>query len=150
MIEATKIEIQRWEGLHEECEKTHTLTGENIWKQANELLSRMSRTAPVGGSYDKTGFKVIYSDGNTYEGRLELHGDETPNLQNHMRTYCQFHAGQYCPPHMTEKRYKTYLADIVRPEAKAAYEEMLAKYEIGPQPKMNNSHTSWLEQMGAM
>lgn len=151
MIKAVSITIERWEGTIAECSRPYTLTGEDVWKQVNSMLHRWSHTAPKGGACDKTGFKVVYEDGHEYEGRYELRGDELPNLQNHMRTYCAFHAGQYCPPHMTEKRYQAYLSDIVKPEARKAYQEMLEKYEIGPQPKAPDSaQGAWLEAMGAL
>lgn len=148
MIKAASITIERWEGTAAECSRPYTLTGEDLWKRANAMLLQMSRTAPKGGACDKTGFKVVYEDGHEYEGRYELRCDETPNLQNHMRTYCMFHAGRYCPPHLTEERYRRYLADIVKPEAKQAYETMLDSYEIGPSPKTEQE--LYLESIGAL
>ena len=149
MKKAVCIEIQRWEGPIAECEETHRIEGENVWGRANALLLRMSRTAPSGGGYDKTGFKVIYEDGEEYEGRLELTADKTPNIQNHMRSYCEMHTGRYRPAHMTEARYQNYLKDIVRPESKAAMEAFLDGYEMGPQPEPPTSAQGlWLAAMG--
>lgn len=149
MKKAVKITIERYEGRSHECGKPQTFEGETCWKQANAMLGAWSRTAPKTGGYDKCGFTVEWEDGETYEGRYDLTGNEWPSIERHMRQFLEFHAGTYCPAHLTEQRYRQYLATLTEHGSKPEdYAKFLAEYEIGTPRK--TPQVSYLEAMGVL
>lgn len=71
MIEATEIWLNRAEGPRGQTGE-RTLTGPNIWAQADKVTRNWSMTAPKEYGYDKVDFKVTFADGFVYEGRLDM------------------------------------------------------------------------------
>ena len=110
MIKAKEISITRAEGRISECGKVHTFVeGEaDIWKRANALLIRWSKTAPTVG-YDKCDFTITYQDGETYSGRYDLkhYSREIPNLGRHIYDNVRYMAGLWKPSWMSEELYKS-------------------------------------------
>jgi hypothetical protein len=105
----TIIELERWEGPIEECGKKVTV---ETFAQASSQLARWARNAPDTGGYDKTGFKVTWANGQTYEGRVDLQRGNIfgYHLGSHMQKHLEFYAGLYRPPHITEEQYAAFLA----------------------------------------
>lgn len=131
-VKAVSIWLNRAEGRHDECVAL-TVDGDDVWSKANVVLLRWSHTAPKTGGYNKCDFKVTYSDGSAYDGRYDLKHNtvEWPSLEKHVRDFLTFMAGQYCPPHMTEERYRAYLAaEHVAPHVEPS-KQFLNAYEIG-------------------
>lgn len=147
MKKAVKITIERYEGRHHECGKPQTFEGEGCWSKANAMLGAWSRTAPKTGGYDKCGFKVEYEDGETYEGRYDLTGNEWPSIERHMREFLTFYSGERCPGHLKPEQYARYIASL-DPKDIADTKAFLAGYEVGPAPK--SPQASYLEAMGAL
>jgi hypothetical protein len=105
---------------------------------ANCLLTELAQTAPgPRGGYDKTAFRVTWQDGETYEGRYDLHHvqcrQENPNgridLGDHMRAFLAFYAGGRKPVHMGREDYEDCLAQVGS-EFSRQCRAALEKYEL--------------------
>lgn len=138
--QATSIYLNRAEGLIDECVDTcitFTGTKDNVWQRANEVLLAWSATAPSGGSYHKIDFKVLYSDGEEYQGRYDLQHPtvECPNLAAHVDRFVRFHAGQFVesqlPEHMQNGGYAKWLASEWTAKIVPQYQHFAANYQIG-------------------
>jgi len=131
-VKAVKIIIDRAEGLAHECRKTEHVS----WREAEERISQIRRTAPKEGGYDKCDFQVIFADGDDYKGRYDAKhwsiADEG-GLASHINSYLNFLAGNRCPAHMTQDEYEKAMA--VRehriPGIRQQAIDFLATYEIG-------------------
>jgi hypothetical protein len=150
-VRATKIVVTRAEGRVHEC-VTETLEGGNVWEKANATLGRWSRTAPgapgkPGGGYDKCDFTVTYEDGEEYEGRYDLRGDEWPSLENHMAAFLGCYSGRMKPAHMKQADYERFLKYHELEGHCAQYAKFMDTYEVGPQPQ--NAQERFLEELGA-
>ena len=100
-----------------------TFKGKDCWKDAQAALSTASLFAPRDGCYHKTDFTITWSDGDTYNGRLDLKHPNADNLRNdlaaHVRDHLVWNAGlafkqQTTPTHLTEAQYKAYLKEYVK------------------------------------
>lgn len=100
------------------------------WAEANAKLSTWSNDAPKDGCYDKTDFKIVWADGEVYEGRYDLQhwSVEFPDLAGHVRDFLMFYAGQRCPNHMTTEEYEAYVGR--EPETMATCAAWLTKYSL--------------------
>jgi hypothetical protein len=105
---------------------------------ANCFLRELAQTAPgPHGGYDKTAFRVTWEDGETYEGRYDLHHaechQENPNgqidLGDHMRAFLEFYAGVRKPAHMRHEDYEDCLSRAGL-EFSRQCREALERYEI--------------------
>lgn len=83
-----QIVLTRWEGRTEECMKPVTVKS---FAEANKVLDMWRATAPdYGEGYNKTGFKVMFENGDVYEGRYDLNKAnfrgyaDSPTLEQHM------------------------------------------------------------------
>jgi len=52
-------------------------------------------------------------------------------LAKHMRFFVAFHAGKWCPPHMTEEQYRSLLETEPYAAMRPKFERFLERYEIG-------------------
>ena len=75
------------------------------------MLRKWAQTAPKWEGYNKVDFRVIWEDGEIYEGRYDLvRQDMTKaNLAQHMREFCSFHGGLWCPSHVKQEVYEEFL-----------------------------------------
>lgn len=130
--EAVKIEITRGEGPTALCGRTISLEGADCWEQARRWLWSQCHTFPARGGYDKHDFRVHFSDGYVYEGRLDCKhascGDNDLNVATHVRGFLRFYAGERRPPHMTPEQYEGCLRH--NPDAVAECRDILTRYEI--------------------
>lgn len=72
--------------------------------QANLTLAEHAARRGERGGYSKTGFRITWQDGKTYEGRLDLCADHigsTGILTDHVRRYMGIHAGRCAIPGKT-------------------------------------------------
>lgn len=102
----TKVEIRRGEGPSHLCGKWRSfLTIEG----AESYLRDMAFTAPKGGGYDKHDVKIHMSDGDSYEGRIDLTHDHVSgyDIRRHVADFMGFLAGVHRPAHMTEQQYNS-------------------------------------------
>jgi len=131
MHTATQITITRAEGPTALCGTPHTFEGPDCWTAARQHLFRQSTTFPAEGGYDKHDFVVTFTDGNTYEGRLDCKhascGDPDLNVANHVRGYQEFYAGTRCPAYMSQERYDEFLSQNGHSQEA---EDFLANYEV--------------------
>ncbi len=105
-----------------EVEKVELLWSENgdAWlgdyedfATADDVLRMMAGSAPDDGTYHKTGYKVTFKDGESYEGRvcLKRHdGGFELIIQYAMRSFVDFHAGRQRPAHQTPEEYERILS----------------------------------------
>lgn len=133
LISPVKIELKRAEGWSAEA----TLTGGDLWNLSDAVLWAWAATAPDSGGYDKCDFIVTYEDGETYQGRFDLkrtHTGVKGLLSSQIWHHVSFIIGQWCPDHMTEEEYQTYVKqDRVHytEEEWAACNAWLTTYELG-------------------
>lgn len=82
------------------------------WETANAHLRHWALSAPEHGKggYDKTFFKITWSDGDTYEGRIDL-TSKGATLQDHIQTHLKY---------ILDAEYEYY--DQYKPEAKTLME----------------------------
>ncbi len=92
-----KVELCRGEGPSADCNKWHTL---NSWDAADDLLRKWSETAPKCAGYDKCDFKLIFDDGDEYEGKYDLKhwsceqdGSVGISLAKHVKEFLRFVSG---------------------------------------------------------
>jgi hypothetical protein len=127
-IQAVKFELARAEGPSKECGPAQPVS---TWAAADAILRQWARTAPdEGHGYDKCGFTVTWSDGETYTGRYDLKRHDmgfTNLLAYHIKGFLNFHTGTHQPHWMTTSQYTQALQGVNQSE----YVDFLAKYEIG-------------------
>jgi hypothetical protein len=125
------IILERGEGPRDDCDKPVVF---KTFEEAKHALGFMARNAPKSGGYDKTDFIVVWHDGETYEGRVDLKREHVLgyDLREHIRDFLSFHAGIRKPPHMSQERYDEYLAAAEReePGEKQKAAEYLGRYDI--------------------
>ena len=124
------IVLERSEGRIDEVEKPVAV---KTFQEANEVLAQWARTAPPKGhGYDKTGFLVIWEDGETYEGRYDLQCNVPLDLAGHIRDFLRFHAGQWQGNFDSEEAYLAYL-DLCEqrlPGIRQKSAEVLERYQL--------------------
>lgn len=99
---------------------------------ANMALSELAHKAPSCGAYNKISYIVTFLDGETYEGRIDLkHHDigHTEIIQRSMGSFVDFHAGRYCPDHMTRESYDQFL-DRFGKETQKEYADFRDRYDF--------------------
>lgn len=103
----TSVFVERAEGPTELC-KSYTFS--NV-PSAEAYLRKGAYTAPATGGYDKHDFKITFSDGDTYEGRIDLERKHVAgySIRDHVIGYMKFLAGERKPAHMTEREYQSFL-----------------------------------------
>lgn len=125
-LRLTKIMVNRAEGKHWECIKRDFTS----LAEAEAFLRKAAETAPVHGGYDKCDFTLTFSDGQQYDGRIDLTNEHTAgySISKHVRDVCEFHAGVRCPSHIERSAYENYLQNMVKPEDKAQFINWLNIY----------------------
>jgi hypothetical protein len=103
------------------------------YEDADALLRRWAETAPSGGGYHKTDFRVLFEDGETYEGRYDLTREDATraDLRGHMRDHVRFVAGLW-RSHLSEDEYRGLLRQYeqTEPGISARHREFLERYEF--------------------
>jgi len=87
-IRATKIVLERAEGFPHECVRVTIERGAsgggNLWLEANRVLRGWAATVSPDG-YDKVDLSVVYTDGDTYTGRMDIeHNGGDLDVAEHM------------------------------------------------------------------
>jgi hypothetical protein len=119
------IKITRAEGGEAYAERT-------TFADMDVLLYNWGRTAPERGSgYDKCDVVVEFSpeDSVTFRYDLTRGGGEDyhhAHFRGTLRDHLRFHAGEYCPPHLSELSYKGIM-EMFR-EGRPRYKELLERY----------------------
>lgn len=80
------------------------------WANADREISRMARTAPNSGGYDKTEIAIEWENGEKLAFRLDMKRD-TVSLRPEVWQLLRFYAGVQCPLRWTIDHYKRFLAD---------------------------------------
>jgi hypothetical protein len=139
-IKATKIEILWSENSTINSRSPHVFEGESCWRESRKLLVGAAIAISddeVG--YDKTGFKVTWEDGETYEGRACLKSLSKKNndtdLALHIFMFCIFDAGLAMSPEyrsqwdwLSPDKYEEIMESMGT--EKQEYIDFLNKYEI--------------------
>lgn len=92
LVPVKEIVIIRAEGPTALCGKPQRA---GSWIEANTILRQNARTAPKGGAYDKHDFTVTFDDGETYQGRYDLHFEGPYDLAGHVRDMIGYLAGTW-------------------------------------------------------
>lgn len=130
-IAAKLITIDRAEGPNALC----TETTHETWKSAEERISRICQSAPKNGGYDKCDFKVVFLDGEEYEGRYDAAHPESKafegTLAKHIRDHLEFYAGLRRPDHISEADYDRLLKECAeRGNPTSKYLDFLKAYAL--------------------
>ena len=129
-----KIKAVKFEILFHEGTNTHTGAFDS-WFEFGQCVSRIAQSAPTGGAYDKTDFKVTFEDDTTYEGRLDVQHFTMPMESNdndpaaHILQHVRFYAGEWKPDHMSQDDYDIFIQNT-GPEAAQENKDFLANYDI--------------------
>jgi hypothetical protein len=128
LIKIKSIWLNRAEGPHIEC---YDLTVANM-KQANDVLTKWSKTAPIDGSIDKVDFRISWENGNIYEGTYGLQSNKVvqPNLAKHVIDFIAFHIGLHTPKHLTAIQHKEYLQRSMTEDDTAKMWELFTEYSF--------------------
>lgn len=120
--------LERAEGPREECGQPVVF---KTFEEASNTLGFMARTAPKSGGYDKTDFIVVWNDGETYEGRVDLKRQHILgyDLRAHIRANLTFHAGLSNPSHLSPGVYESYL-NREGPDSKQKAADYLGRYDL--------------------
>lgn len=108
----------------------------NSLARADTLLRGMAATVPRN-NYDRTAFRVVWDDGEVYEGRYDLkhasvgqsNRGQQVSLSQHIRDHLELHCGRWKPPHTSKGTNREYLHSINR-EYAARCERLLDNYEL--------------------
>jgi rubrerythrin len=85
VLKIKEVQVLRAEGPADECGKWRTF--KNI-DDANAYLSRNARGMPEEQQgYDKHDFKIIFSNGETYEGRYDVNRNESADIARHVENF---------------------------------------------------------------
>lgn len=115
-IPVTAIYLHRAEGLTRELEDRTVYS----YDEADKVLRGWARTAPKDGSVHKVDFQVLWTASDrdiseTYSGTYELtYGDSAKSnlIGSHIQHYLAFHAGLFCPQHLSRADYEGYLKNF--------------------------------------
>lgn len=132
-IKVKEITIVRAEGPSRLCDIVQVAES---FAEANTILMSNSSSAPKGGAYDKHDFKVVWEDGQEYNGRYDLKhfSEEFPYLDRHIVSFLSYLAGT--PPLWMERlgneeALKRYKEDRGRnPEEVQNAKDFMEKYEL--------------------
>ena len=149
LIKVKKIIIDRAEGLHSECGKPVTILAEpgpytgrvvlstpgDIWSAARKELCKIAQTAPTGGCYDKTDFKIEWTDGKDYQGRADVkhitEPDNDTDLADHVWGFITFHIGKRMPAWMGEQKYREFMERNDVQKLIPEFEDFYYLYDLG-------------------
>lgn len=119
------------------------------WDDAHAVLREWGRTAPQAGEgYHKCDFTLTFRNQKQYSGRFDLRAggveSDGSDLQAHVRAFCQFHSGRWCPPHLSPERYKAVL-DQLDEGTKSHYADILDTCDLGlpPDPQVLLDTRKW-------
>jgi hypothetical protein len=112
-------------GMNATTNKPNVTKVEILWSENNTLnnlrpdfpsllvadiaLAGIAIRKQLDSGYDKTGFRITFSDGETYEGRLDLTRNEY-SIREHVHSFLRFYAGIAYPTHLTKEQYDSFLA----------------------------------------
>lgn len=109
-IALDSITIVRCEGPIKLCGIPYIF---KTWESANNWLMSQAYTFPKDGGYDKHDFKIIFADGETYEGRLDCKALNCKNndldIKAHVLHTCIWHAGLESNPWCGVEKYNQWL-----------------------------------------
>lgn len=134
----TKIDLNRAEGPHYDTGRKSAAT----FDAAQHIIDTWARTAPESGGYDKVDFKLFFSDGENYDGRLDikhLRVADDNDLAKHVKNHLEIYSGQWQPPYMDDERYARFMANL-DPKDRAECARFLAKHQIGDGEKVQKPH----------
>lgn len=129
-VPVVSIKLERAEGPSDQCGIPVTVA---TFAEANAVLRTWALDCPADMlGYLKNDFWVTYADGEVYEGRYDLtHEDQTSaSVERHITQFLKFHAGDYCPPHLTRAQYDMFLDQQEEGFADKC-RAFLADYQIG-------------------
>jgi hypothetical protein len=124
---ALKITLTRGEGPIVDCDKPHICAS---FKEANDILSRWSNTAPEHGGYDKCDFRIELDGEEVYSGRYDLKHwrVESANLLAHVAGYLEFISGPR-PEDMGEQNWAALQRNLaMTPERRQEAQDLIKRF----------------------
>lgn len=123
-IKIKKVIITWKEGLIQES-NMYPMTFRSI-RDANRQIRANALSAPRTGGYDKHGFKIVWENGETYEGRMDVKYPGLPNNDLDMSHHIKEHL-RWLTKTSSDNFWRTRITDKEREHAK----KMLKMYELG-------------------
>jgi hypothetical protein len=134
-IGVRSVKVHRAEGPSHLC-RTHTF---KTLRDANLFLIQSASTVTVypdcKGGYDKHDFWIEFEDGETYQGRIDLHHPSyapTERIGKHVRDFVRFYGGllgpDELPRHIKPREYMHFVA--MSGADPVEYRAWLEKYEL--------------------
>lgn len=150
LVPPKEITIIRAEGPSALCGKVQKASD---WIEANTILRGNSTTAPASGAYDKHDFKVVFDDGQVYQGRFDLKREGPYAIEQHMREFVTYLTGEWTgyAEGFDSERHRVeimtaYARDrAARPEECAEAKAWLLKYDVGQGPIYVDATTTAVE-----
>lgn len=104
----------------------------STFAEAEQLIRQAAKD--VNGGYDKTKFIITWTDGDTYEGRIDIEKDyeemKTP-IKDHITDWLLFLTGDKKPAHMTDKAYSDTLTMYnISDKEKQEYYDFMERYAL--------------------
>ena len=99
---------------------------------ADIALRAMAADAPHCGSYNKVGYKVTFTDDESYEGRINLKSHDRDHfgiIPRSMGSFVDFHCGRHCPDHMNMESYLRHMGRIGE-ETQKEYADFRDRYDF--------------------
>lgn len=129
LITATNFQIV-WTEYSSDYDQMDYPTWEAIQKTLDHIYSERMKEGPAGWYY-KTKYVITWSDGDTYDGRIDI-GDSGPhNLAEHIRQHLEFHAGLWKPDHLSDEDYQNLLVMNEKHDIRTQeYIDYLATHDI--------------------
>jgi len=127
-IPIAKVWIRACEGTIATCEllKSHTWTSLGDASRALQMHAWPER--PKDAGYLKVNFALEWADGQSYEGRFDLGGDDWPDLARHVRDFASVYALRVKPAHMDADDWARFCA--LHGDRAADWAELLDTREI--------------------
>jgi hypothetical protein len=85
----------------------------STFAEADQIIRKIAYHAPDNGAYDKTAFKLVFEDGQTYSGRYDVQYKDRINgsLSKHVKDFVRFSAGLEKPSHMSQRDWENLIRD---------------------------------------
>lgn len=88
-----KIEVKTIQFVWSESGDIQDELTVNTFQEAEQLIKKAAKNAPDNGAYDKTKFLITWSDGQTYEGRIDIiYSDmfKAQPLKDHIQSFANY------------------------------------------------------------
>lgn len=111
---------------------------DELWIRANDLLRLWTKEVESG--CDKVEYGVLFADGSTHGGVIEVgpEWEEQTLLHDQIRNYCGFYSGRRQPQRMHKEQYHSFIQCAEKNMAE--YVHILDECQVGPEERKEAQH----------